>query len=80
MYCLVNFWRRKEIEICVCINDGLVSSSTSNLALQEAEFIKKMLDSVRFYYKFQQISLAIAKKAYWIGNSNKFDKILFYYT
>ena len=54
MHSLVKFWRSEGIKICVYIDDGLGASSSLDLALEEAEFVRNSLTQCGFIINFEK--------------------------
>ena len=66
MHSLVKFWRSKAIKICVYIDDGLGASSSLDLAVEEAEFVRYSLTQCGFIINSENSVWQPQKELIWL--------------
>ena len=67
MRSLVKFWRREGIKIFVYIDDGLRTSPSLDLAVEEAEFVRNSLTQCGFIINFEKSVWQPQKELIWLG-------------
>ena len=67
MRSLLKFWRREVIKICEYIDDGLGASSSLDLALDDAEFVKNSLTRCGFIVNSEKSVWQPRKELIWLG-------------
>ena len=70
MCSLVKFWKRGGIKICVYIDDGLGTSPSLDLTLEEAKFVRNSLTQCGLTINSEKVSLATTKRTYLAGNKD----------
>ena len=66
MHSLVKFWRSEGIKICVYIDDGLGASSSLDLAVEEAEFVRYSLTQCGFIINSENSVWQLQKELIWL--------------
>ena len=67
MCSLVKFWKRGGIKICVYIDDGLGTSPSLDLTLEEAKFVRNSLTQCGFTINSEKSVWQPQKELIWLG-------------
>ena len=66
MRSLVKFSRREGIKFCVYVDDDLEASSSLDLAMEEAEFVRNSLTQCGFFINFEKSIEQSQKELIWM--------------